>query len=247
MTLRDPLAYGPRPADQDAPAVGTVTVLTAEDLTGLGRMGTSSTTMFRSVHADRDAAKAAAEIHYGNPIDWRPRDTDPDGPETSGDLRHVLYTVADVVVLDAPPVPESTEQAAARASAEEVRATLVEGGVADEVIERVMAEIGRPTPAAAPATGRRGTTGEGLYVLRVNNSVDGRGPTITRGYFTDPDLALEAGAAFGADMGGSPYAEVFRVDNVNEGVPTRYDPTSGESYAAAGEMMPSLTPIRPAR
>lgn len=260
MALRDPNAYttpppdgaaathGPRPADQDAPITGTVTTLTAEDLTSLGRMGASATTAFISLHADRDAAKAAAEIHYGGPIEWRPHGADPFGPETSGDMRHVMYTIAEAAVLGTPTRPETEDEAAARTRAEEVRQTLIDSGVAPEVINRVMTDMGRPatTAPAVPEPDGAEPADEGLFVLKVNESVDGRGPTRTRGYFTDPALAVEAAAAFGTDMGGRPHGELFRIDNVNEGIPTRYDETTGEPYTDRHQMFPTLTPIHPA-
>jgi hypothetical protein len=65
--------------------------LVAEDLTSLGGpMGTEHTTViFTRYFTDVGKAKAAAEKHYGAPINWKRRE----GAVTSGDLRWVMYTI----------------------------------------------------------------------------------------------------------------------------------------------------------
>ncbi len=64
--------------------------LLIEDLTTLGHMGSSSTVKERRMFIEPNQCKIYAEINYGKDIKWTKLSS---GSWTSGDLRHVMYSI----------------------------------------------------------------------------------------------------------------------------------------------------------
>ena len=70
--------------------------LLVEDMTTLGAMGSSPTTISRDLYSTSEKARAAAAEHYDNEIAWTRIRTN---YWSSGDLRYVMYSVTGIEVL----------------------------------------------------------------------------------------------------------------------------------------------------
>ncbi len=71
--------------------------LTIEDMTTLGHMGSRPTTIFCNLYSSLGVAQAHAKIHYQKDIKWTKR---PSGTWSSGDLRHVMYSIRLIEIID---------------------------------------------------------------------------------------------------------------------------------------------------